>query len=221
MESFRIPRSPVSQALVVWGGWEGHQPQAVAHIIASQLAAYRVSAHISDDIAELDQIDLKEYDLIVPVWSFGIQRPQTMNRVLEAVRAGTGLATFHGGIDWFADREYAHLIGGHFIFHPPETEKYRVCFEPVLHPITEGLKDFEIQTEQYYLHVDPANTVLATTRFGDTATHSGAVIMPSTWIKTYGQGRICYCSLAHTPDEIQQWPVISLLMRGMKWAARG
>ncbi len=214
MESFRIPRSPVSQALVVWGGWEGHQPQAVAHIIASQLAAYQFSVHISDDVAELDRIDLKAFDLLVPVWSLGTKRPETMNRVLEAVRAGTGLAAFHGGIDWFADREYAYLIGGHFIFHPPEVDTYPVYFEPVAHPVIEGLKDFEIQTEQYYFHVDPANTVLSTTRFGET-------VMPNTWVKTFGQGRVFYCSLAHTPEQIQQWHVLSLLLRGMNWAARG
>ena len=32
-------------------------------------------------------------------------------------------------------------------------------------PIVEGLEDFEVDSEHYYLHVDPAIEVLATTRF--------------------------------------------------------
>ncbi len=75
------------------------------------------------------------------------------------------------------------------------------------------MTDFEIRTEQYYLHVDPANSVLATTRFGN-------IIMPNTWVRNYGRGRVAHCSLAHTPEELRQEPVLSLLTREMKWAAR-
>ncbi len=127
-------------------------------------------------------MDLAQYDVIVPVWSFGIQHRAALQAVLAAVAQGVGLATFHGGIDWFADRDYARMIGGHFVFHPPSNQ-YTVVIDDPSHPITLDLADFCVATEQYYFHVDPGNHVLTSTPFGD-------LRMPNTWVRTYGTGRV-------------------------------
>ncbi len=160
----------------------------------------------------LPTMDLAQYDVIVPVWSFGIQHPAALATVLAAVERGVGLATFHGGIDWFADRDYARMIGGHFIFHPP-SNRYEVVIEDPTHPITQGITNFVVETEQYYFHVDPGNHVLTSTPFGD-------LHMPNIWVRTYGRGRVFYCSLAHTIDVLEQDAVMSLLLNGIRWATR-
>ncbi len=210
-------QSSVRQALVIFGGWEGHEPEKTAEIVAARLRDQNFSVELTpccnQDVSQVARLELESYDLIVPVWSWGSKQPEAMERVFQAVEAGTGLATFHGGIDWFADREYSYLIGGSFLFHPPGMRRYRVHIEPGKHPITAGLVDFEVETEQYYFHVDPGNTVLTTTRFDN-------IIMPNTWTKTYGKGRVFYCSLGHTPDQVQQVEAMELLCRGMAWAAR-
>ena len=103
------------------------------------------------------------------------------------------------------------LIGGHFIHHPP-SHRYAVQITDPTHPITAGMSDFVVDTEQYYFHVDPGNAVLTTTRFA-------TMVMPNTWVRSYGQGRVFYSSFAHTLDVIEQHEVLDLLLRGMRWAA--
>ena len=87
----------MKQAMIVWGGWEGHQPDIVAAYVAAQLAEDGFAATITDDVESLPRLDLAPYALIIPVWSFGISHPAAMNSILQAVQQGTGLATFHGG----------------------------------------------------------------------------------------------------------------------------
>jgi uncharacterized protein len=202
-----------SSALVVWGGWEGHDPARVAAMLEGHLRNRACTATLVAGVDALPGIDLAHYDVIVPIWSFGIQHAAAMQAVLAAVEQGVGLATFHGGIDWFADRDYARMIGGHFIFHPP-SHRYRVVVEDHAHPITQGMADFEVDTEQYYFHVDPGNHVLTSTSFGD-------LRMPNSWVRTYGRGRVFYCSLAHSIDVLEQDAVLSLLLNGIRWATRG
>jgi uncharacterized protein len=164
-------------------------------------------------VEDLPTVDLLHYDVIIPIWSLGIQHPAAMQAVLAAVEQGVGLATFHGGIDWFADRDYARMIGGHFLFHPP-SNCYPVVVEDHAHPITQGMADFVVDTEQYYFHVDPGNHVLTSTPFGD-------LRMPNSWVRTYGRGRVFYCSLAHSIDVLEQDAVLSLLLNGIRWATQG
>jgi type 1 glutamine amidotransferase len=199
-------------ALIVWGGWDGHQPASVAALVASHLRAMGYQTESVEGVDTLPALDLARFDLLVPIWSWGITQPAALRAVLAAVDQGAGLATFHGGIDWFVDPEYARLIGGHFVYHPP-SGPYAVVIEDRVHPITKGLTDFVVDTEQYYYHLDPGNHVLTSTHFGD-------LRMPNTWVRTYGQGRVFYCSLAHTLDTLIQPPVLSLLLQGMRWATR-
>lgn len=198
--------------LIVWGGWEGHEPDRVAGMLAGHLRKLGWEVTSIAGVDELPAMDLLQYSVIVPIWSFGIEHPKALQAVLSAVTHGVGLATFHGGIDWFTDREYARMIGGHFIFHPPSNQ-YTVVIEDTGHPITLGQADFTVATEQYYFHVDPGNHVLTSTFFDE-------MRMPNTWVRTYGSGRIFYCSLAHTIDVLEQPPVLSLLLNGIRWASR-
>ena len=80
------------------------------------------------------------------------------------------------------------------------------------HPVTKGLKDFTVTSEQYYMHVDPAIHVLATTNFDD-------VVMPVAWTKMYGKGRVFYCSVGHNAEATREPEALELIMRGMVWAA--
>lgn len=198
--------------LIVWGGWEGHEPARVADLLAGHLRRRSWEVAAVAGVEELPAMDLVQYSVIVPIWSFGIQHPAAMQAVLSAIEQGVGLATFHGGIDWFADRDYASMIGGHFVFHPPSNQ-YTVTIEDPGHPIMQGLANFSVATEQYYFHVDPGNHTLTSTLFGD-------LCMPNTWVRTHGRGRVFYCSLAHTIEVLEQAPVLTLLLNGIRWAAQ-
>jgi type 1 glutamine amidotransferase len=117
--------------------------------------------------------------------------------------------------------EWQFLTGGQFVAHPGGDVRYRVAIVDRHHPITMGVEDFEVRSEQYYHHVDPAIHVLATTTFpvadGPHAAN-GPVQMPTIWTKRWGRGRVFYCAIGHTADDIAREPVRTLVQRGLLWA---
>jgi len=208
----------VKRALIVQGGWEGHEPREVAQVLAQALKGNGFQVEVSDTLDLFgNQETLGRQDLIVPVWTMGTIKPEQLDPLLEAVRRGTGIAGVHGGMgDAFRDQtEYHYMVGGQWVAHPGgDGVTYEVNLTDVPSPITEGIEDFVVTSEHYYMHVDPGNTVLASTRFGDVA-------MPVVWTKTYDQGRVFYCSLGHSAAIVRQPEVLTMVTRGMIWAARG
>ncbi len=206
------------QALIVYGGWEGHQPKEVAGLLGDALARAGFSVERANTLdAFLDANRLKSLDLIVPIWTMGTIKREQLEPLLEAVRGGVGLAGCHGGMcDAFRNEtEYQFMTGGQWVAHPGNDGRhYRVNIID-RNPITEGIRDFEVWTEKYYMHVDPAIRVMATTTFED----YGDTIMPVVWTKTYGKGRVFYCSLGHQANIVAMPPVLTMMARGMRWAA--
>ena len=218
------------KALIVWGGWDGHQPQQVAGIFERVLKQEGFEVEVSDTLdAFRDEAKLSSLGLIVPVWTMGKIAGEQANPVFKAVSGGVGLAGCHGGMcDSFRENtEWQFMTGGQWVAHPGnDGVRYTVKIGPTKSPITEGIKDFEVASEQYYMHVDPAVRVLATTRFptpGVAGPHAGngAVDMPVVWTKTYGKGRVFYNSLGHQANIVESEPCLTLMRRGFAWAARG
>lgn len=215
------------QALIVWGGWDGHSPQRIAEIFRAMLSDDGFAVEVSDSLDTFrDEQKLMKLSLIVPMWTMGKILPEQLDPVVKAVRSGVGMAGVHGGMcDSFRDStEWQFLTGGQWVAHPGnDSVKYTVKISPTRNPITAGISDFEITSEQYYMHVDPAVRVLATTAFptadGPHASN-GPVDMPVVWTKTYGQGRVFYSSVGHRPADVEMEPHFTLLRRGFAWAAR-
>lgn len=205
------------KALIVQGGWEGHEPKAVSEILAEALKGQGFEVEVSDTLDSFkDQAKLESMDLIVPEWTMGTITNEQLMPLLNAVKNGAGIAGLHGGMgDAFREQtEYQYMVGGQWVAHPGgDGVTYKVHIVDKQHPITQGIEDFEVTSEQYYMHVDPAIHVLATTDFGDVA-------MPVAWTKTYGKGRVFYCSLGHSASVVRMLPVLTMMTRGMVWAAR-
>lgn len=216
------------RALIVWGGWHGHQPEQVAGIFRELLERDGFAVEVSDTLESFaDRDRLMKLDLIVPVWTMGeIDKAQTAN-VSAAVQAGVGLAGCHGGMcDAFrTDVEWQFMTGGQWVAHPGnDGVSYTVQLRREASPLVAGIADFEVCSEQYYMHVDPAVRVLATTRFpvaDGPHTLNGPVDMPVVWTKRWGVGRVYYCSLGHHADIVDMAPVRELMSRGFGWAAEG
>jgi len=209
----------MKRALVVQGGWQGHEPQKVAEILTKALRENGFEVELSGTLDALgDEKKLKSLDLIVPEWTMGTIEREQLHPLLAAVKSGVGIAGVHGGMgDAFRyETEYQYMVGGQWVAHPGgDGIQYEVHIEDVPSPITEGLDDFPVCSEHYYMHVDPANQVLATTLFGD-------VVMPVAWTKMYGKGRVFYCSLGHVAQVFDQAPeILTMVTRGMLWAAEG
>jgi type 1 glutamine amidotransferase len=215
------------KALIVWGGWDGHQPREVAEIFRGLLEKEKFDVQVSDTLdAFKDAADLKSLHLIVPVWTMGKISNEQVKPVLDAVESGVGIAGCHGGMcDSFRENtEWQFMTGGQWVAHPGnDGVKYRVKMGPAKSPITEGIGDFDVASEQYYMHVDPAVKALATTRFPTAAgphEGNGAVDMPVIWTKVFGKGRVFYNSLGHQANIVNMPPVLETIRRGFLWAAR-
>jgi uncharacterized protein len=216
------------KALIVWGGWDGHQPKLVAEIFARVLREEKFDVEVSDTLdAFKDEAKVTGLNLIVPVWTMGkIEGPQ-VNPILKAVKDfGVGIAGCHGGMcDSFREHtEWQFMTGGQWVAHPGnDGTQYRVNTIRGSHPIVQGIEDFDVSSEQYYMHVDPAVKILATTRFpvadGPHAPN-GNVDMPVVWTKYYGKGKVFYNSLGHQANIVESEPCLTLMRRGFLWAAK-
>jgi uncharacterized protein len=215
------------KALIVWGGWDGHQPREVAEIFRRVLAQEGFAVEVSDTLdAFKDKEKLLGLNLIVPVWTMGKITAEQVDPVLAAVRDGVGIAGCHGGMcDSFREHtEWQFMTGGQWVAHPGnDGVRYTVKVAKGKSPITEGIADFQIASEQYYMHVDPAVKVLATTAFPTAdGPHAGngPVEMPVVWTKVYGKGRVFYNSLGHQASIVEAEPCLTLMRRGFQWAAK-
>ena len=219
----------MKKAWIFQGGWDGHEPKQTSERFAGMLRRNGFGVEIFDSLDPLGNLDaLMALDLMVFCWTMGEIKPEYTRNVSRAVGAGVGLAGCHGGMcDAFRnDTEWQFITGGQWVAHPGgDGVEYTVNICHGSSPITEGLEDFMVCSEHYYLHVDPAIEVLATTRFPVVQYYHCAnkpVDMPVAWTKLWGNGRVFYTSLGHHDDVFEKSPSAAVLMeRGMLWAAQG
>jgi type 1 glutamine amidotransferase len=204
----------MTKALIVFGGWEKHDPEGMAQLLDEQLRKNQVEVTLSNSLDVFKDFNLNLFDLIVPVWTMETIAPEYLDPLLTAVKNGVGIAGLHGIIDSFRhEAEFHYMFGGQWVTHFDfAITTYEVYIDGESNPITDGLSSVTVTTEQYYLLVDPANVVLATMR-------SDGARMPVAWTKHYGKGRVFYCSLGHSVDIIQQPDVLKLITRGLLWSA--
>ena len=217
----------MAKALITWGGWDGHEPDKVAALFAADLRAAGMEVEVTDTLSCFDDpARLTDLALIVPVWTMStIAKEQSVN-VCAAVEAGVGLAGCHGGMcDAFRnDVLWQFMTGAQWVAHPGnDGVEYHVRVTST-HQVVAGLADFDVKSEQYYLHVDPAAQIHAVTDFPVVeGPHSpnGPVQMPVVFTKMWGKGRVYYNALGHQANVIDHGTPREMLRRGMSWAARG
>jgi uncharacterized protein len=212
------------KALIVWGGWDGHEPKQCADVFGPILQSAGFEVEVSDTLdVYLDRDRLHPLSLIVPVWTMGTITRDQEQGLLGAVRSGVGIAGWHGGMgDAFRDNpEYQFMVGGQWVAHPDGITDYVVNIVDHEDDVTRGIPDFSVHSEQYYMHVDPGNKVLATTVFRspDYPWIQGTV-MPVAWKRMWGQGRVFYSSLGHVAKDFDVPEAREIQVRGMLWAAR-
>lgn len=203
----------MTNALVVYGGWEGHNPEGMAAFLADLLQQAGIQPTVTDSLDALERLQSENFQLVVPVWTMEHLEPHLLKAMLDAVRRGVGIAALHGVIDSFRhEAEFHYMFGGQWVTHFEfAVRTYQVELNDSS-PLTQGLSNFEVTTEQYYLLVDPANVVLATMMVDATR-------MPVAWTKSYGKGRVFYLSLGHSVDTVSHPSAQQLIKNGMLWAS--
>ena len=215
----------MKKALIVYGGWNGHDPEGVANVFADILREEQFEVVLSDTL-DAFLTDLSVYDLIVPVWTMGELPSGAENNVCSAVAAGTGIAGCHGGMcDAFrGNTDWQFMTGSQWVAHPGNSGvTYTVNMKRASDSsLIEGIADFSLTSEQYYIHVDPCVNVLATTRFVGEGRHmaNGEVEVPVVYTKKWGNGKVFYNSLGHDRHIFDIPEAKELMRRGFLYAAR-
>jgi len=227
-------------ALIVRGGWDGHHPVAATEMFLPFLAdnGYAVQIEESPEVYA-DATLMAGVDLIVQSVTMSEISGEQVAGLRAAVEAGTGLTGWHGGIaDSFrASADYLQLIGGQFATHPgrPPAERvggaqednylhYSVQMTDLGrdHPITAGLADFDLSTEQYWVLHDDLIDVLATTTHPAPAWEPWhrPITSPAVWTRLWGAGRLVVTTPGHSPEVLADPTVRTIIERGMLWATR-
>jgi uncharacterized protein len=210
--------------LFVWGGWEGHAPKQSVDVFVPLMRSEGYEVEISDSLdAYLNADRMRSYDLVSQAWTMGSITDDQLQGLLSAIESGVGFAGWHGGIaDSFRSScDYQFMVGGQWVAHPGNIIDYRVNITNHNDLITTGLSDFNMHSEQYYLHTDPSNEVLATTTFsGEYTPWIEGTVMPVVWKRRWGAGRVFYCSLGHTPADFEVVEAREIIRRGLLWSAR-
>jgi type 1 glutamine amidotransferase len=211
------------EALIVWGGWSGHEPEQCAAIVRDMLEEDGFKVYVENATEAFADPSVRDLSLIVPIFTMSKIEKEEVLMLNSAVRDGVGLAGFHGGMaDAFRDSvDYQYMVGGQWVAHPGKIIDFRVDVTRPDDPIMEGIASFPYHSEQYYMHVDPSIEVLATTTFsGEHDYWVEGRTMPVVWKHSYGKGRVFYSALGHVASEFQVPEMRTILRRGMNWAAR-
>lgn len=207
--------------LFVYGGWEGHEPVQTRDIFVPWLLLKGSNVKLSNSLdVYTDTAVMNNIDLIVQVWTMGEITNEQEKGLITAVKNGVGLAGWHGGLgDSFRNSvEFQYMVGGQWVAHPGGIINYEVNITNHDDVVTKGLNDFEIESEQYYMHVDPNVKVLATTTFnGDHDYWIDGAVVPVVWKKMFGKGRVFYSSLGHVAKDFEIHEVIEIMKRGINW----
>ena len=209
------------KAILIQGGWEGHNPQQFAEAYRDALVKRGYSVDVFDSLDILDDAErLQAADLISPMWTMGQPSETQIKNLCEAVHAGTGLGGIHGGMgDAFRGcTDYEWMVGGHFVGHPHVAPYDIVVTEPGNAIVSDLPPTFSYDSEQYYMLIDPVIDVLAETQY----TYEGRTCtMPVVWTKNWGKGRVFYSALGHSMTEFETHPnVFEMSLRGIEWATR-
>ncbi len=211
------------KVLMVWGGWDGHEPKQTTEIFADVLDGEGFEVVLSDTMDSYKDADLMQsLSLIVPCWTMGTIDGEQNQGLMQAVEQGVGLAGWHGGMcDAFRNEcGYQMMTGGQFVGHPDGVKDYTVNITGD-DPIVAGIEDFAMHSEQYYMHTDPGNEVLATTTFDAESTPwVNGTVMPVVWKRMWGAGKVFFSSLGHVATDFDVPEAKEIQRRGSLWAAR-
>lgn len=145
----------------------------------------------------------------------GVARQEALERF---IRSGGALIVLHGGVGCFEDWPLYQQLAGRVwekdvSYHPPY-QRVPVEIARPNHPAVQGVDDFEITDELYYLSQKGNLTPVA---FAELVGKRE----PVAWVSTYGAGRIFACSLGHNVESVRNPGYLALLTAGMRWARPG
>jgi type 1 glutamine amidotransferase len=228
------------RALIVRGGWDGHQPVEATDSFLPFLREQGYEVRVEDTTAVYaDAGYMATVDVVVQTNTMNTIDQDELRGLITAIEHGTGMAGWHGGIadSYRNSSDYLQLIGGQFATHPAKAPRDELpgdgtdCFvrytvnivpEQADHPIVAGIEDFELTTEQYWVLSDEYNDVLATTTLParDFDPWHRPITCPAVWTRLWGEGRVFVATPGHDMGVLADANVRTIIERGILWASR-
>jgi len=229
----------MKNALVVRGGWDGHQPVETTNVFIPFLEANGFNVRIEESPAIYADVEyMATVDLIQQTNTMNVITREEFDGLQKAVIAGAGFAGWHGGIadSYRNNSDYLQMVGGQFASHPGKAPEERKGEQPdnymphtinmtelgKVHPITSGISDFDLVTEQYWVLHDDYNDVLATTtqKVRPWDAWNREITSPAIWTRNWGTGKIFVITCGHNLEIVTEKNVRTIIERGLLWASR-
>lgn len=190
------------------------------------------TAGVTQDPAALSPENLAKYDAIIFNNSTGetITTPTVQQGLLDFVKVGKGVVGIHAATDsnyhW---AEYGDMMGGYFDAHPWRSkDTVTLKIDEPDHPVAKAFdgKSFPIQDEIYQFK-DPYSrqhdlvlTSLDTdkTDMKKQNIHRTDGDFGVSWVRSYGKGRVFYCSLGHNSHIYWNPTVLQHYLDGIQFA---
>jgi type 1 glutamine amidotransferase len=201
------------------------------HLRAACEATGRFRVEVNEKPEALTAEALKAYDAILSNWNAfnakDVAWPDAARQALIdfVFKEGKGFASVHAGSSSFTDwKEYQELVCTGW--RVPQTGHGRVHDFPVTvavpdHPVTRGLAGFTTHDELWHrAPLQDGVQVLATAMSSKESGGSGAA-EPVAMVRTYGKGRSFNLLLGHDLKAMQNPGFLTLMTRGLEWAATG
>jgi len=210
--------------VLIFGGEKNpyHDFDAQAPVLTRIAFDAGFDAECTRDANSFSPANIKPFDAICIAASSGVLNAEQENALVAAVignpwgetGAPKGLVGIHGAtVLSSVSGHYEQMIGGSFLTHPPIGEEYRFTVTTPRHPVMIGIDDFTLVDELYMMApLSPYETVLSSEYDGFSR--------PVAWVKPYGLGRIFYCALGHSVEQLEHETLSRIIGNGLRWAGK-
>ena len=136
--------------------------------------------------------------------------------LLRFIKEGGGFFGLHTAAASFRESEGYHgMLNGFFNGHSPYMD-FTVTVSDAAHPITEGISDFNVTDELYYLKHDASASHHLMQAYDETKDETHVMAFHH----TYGAGRVFYFALGHDMAVLENPSFQAVIRRGALWVGR-
>jgi type 1 glutamine amidotransferase len=196
--------------------------KAAGGVEVSRLAPPAGNEGDAAHLAKLADLKPGDYDVLV-FYTVGQSLDARQEAALQSfVEAGGGVVAIHGASASFGNSmAWFKLIGGRFAGHAAGTFPLTISITDADHPVTRGLKEFEIRDEEY-THRFPEGVerrVLARFKERPANTVEKNANNDVIWTINAGKGRVVYNALGHDEESWKNPSWLKLTAQSVFWAA--
>jgi len=205
-------------------------------IMGRKTGAYEVT-ECTDDYSVFTPEKLSQFDAVCLNNTTHLkfnpkETPERCKALMDFVKGGKGIIGVHAATDNFYEwPEAMEMMGGKFTGHPwTSGGTWAFKIDDPDHPLMAAFKGkgFKISDEIYRtdppLYSRSKQRVLMSLDMSDPTTRNAKGVKPSdedtgiTWIKTWGKGRMFYCSLGHNDHIFWNPTILQHYLDGIQFA---